>query len=101
MFQSGVPEKIVAEVTGHKSMKALRQYERTTEQQFQAVGNSISCMEAFEPEQVLPQSEVREEKLQDSKPDKAALVGELQKALPSISGNLNNILLLLRVHTLY
>ena len=90
MFQSGVPEKIVAEVTGHKSMKALRQYERTTEQQFQAVGNSISSMEAFESEQVLPQPEVREEKPQDSKPGKAALVGELQKALPSISGNLNN-----------
>jgi hypothetical protein len=76
MFQSGVPEKIVAEVTGHKSMKALRQYERTTDQQFQAVGNSISCMEAFESEQVLPQSELKEEKVQDSKPDKAALVGE-------------------------
>lgn len=90
MFKSGVPEKIVAKVTGHKSMKPLRQYERPTEQQFQAVGNSISCMEAFEPEQVLPQSEVRAEKPQDGKPDKAALVGELQKALPSISGNLNN-----------
>ena len=90
MFQSGVPEKIVAEVIGHKSMNALRQYERTTEQQFQAVGNSISSMEAFESEQVLPQPEVREEKPQDSKPDKADLVGELQKALPSISGNLNN-----------
>ena len=90
MFQSGVPEKIVVEVTGHKSMKSLQQYKRTTEQHFQAVGNSISCMEAFIPEQVLPQSEVREEKPQDSKPDKAALVGELQKALPSIIGNLNN-----------
>ena len=31
MFMSGVPEKIVAEVTGHKSVKALRQYERTTD----------------------------------------------------------------------
>ena len=72
MFQSGVPENIVAEVTGHKSVKALRQYEQTTEQQFQAVGNSISCMEV--PEQVLPQPEVREEKPPDSKPDKAALV---------------------------
>ena len=48
MFVSGVPEKIVAEVTGHKSVKALRQYERTTNEQFQAVGQSISCMESFE-----------------------------------------------------
>ena len=90
MFQSGVPEKIVAEVSGHKSMKALRQYEQTTEQQFQAVRSSISAMEAFESEQVLPKPEVTEEKVQDNKPDKAALVGELQKVLPSISGNLNN-----------
>ena len=31
MFASGVPEKIVGEVTGHKSLKALHTYERTTE----------------------------------------------------------------------
>ena len=48
MFISGEPEKIVAEVTGHKSVKALRQYERTTEEQYQAVGHSISHMQAFE-----------------------------------------------------
>ena len=71
-------------------MKALRQYDWTTEQQFQAVGSSISGMEAFEAEQVHPQSEVKEERVQDSKPDKAALVGEIQKAFPSISCNLNN-----------
>ena len=27
MFCSGVPEKVVAEISGHKSVKALRQYE--------------------------------------------------------------------------
>ena len=90
MFQTRVPEKIVAEVTGHKSMKALGQYERTTEQQFHFVGSSISVMEAFEQEQVLLKSEVEEEGVQESKPDKEALVGELQKTLPSISGTLNN-----------
>ena len=47
MFSSGVPEKIVAEVTGHKSLTALRQYERTTETQYQAVGQSITHMEEF------------------------------------------------------
>ena len=92
MFQTGVPEKIVAEVTGHKSMKALRQYERTTEQQFQSVGSSISVMETFGQEQVLSvsKSEIEEESVQETKPDKEALVGELQKTLPSISGTLNN-----------
>ena len=44
MFASGVPEKIVAEMTGHKSVEVLRQYERTIEEQFQAVGHSISHM---------------------------------------------------------
>ncbi len=37
----------IAEVTGHKSLVALRQYERTTESQFKAVGESISHMERF------------------------------------------------------
>ena len=46
--------KIVAEVTGHKSMKALQQYEHTTEQQFQVVGSSITVMDAFGHEQVPP-----------------------------------------------
>ena len=59
MFVSGVPEKIVAEVTGHKSVEALRQYERTTNQQFQDVGHSISCMESFEHMQPTPRPEMK------------------------------------------
>lgn len=47
MFNAGVPEKIVAEVTGHKSLGALRQYERTTDIQCKAVGESISTMQPF------------------------------------------------------
>ena len=38
----------MAEVSGHKSVKALRQYKQTTEEQYQAVGHSISRMHAFE-----------------------------------------------------
>ena len=30
MFQAGVPEKIVQERTGHRSLEALRMYECTT-----------------------------------------------------------------------
>ena len=37
----------MAEVTGHKSLTALRQYEWTTETQYQAVGQSIAHMEEF------------------------------------------------------
>ena len=87
MFVSGVPEKIVAEVIGHKSVKALCQYERTTDQQFQAVGHSISNLESFDHVQPAPAEAKNEEK---PTVDKAAILGEVQKALPSISGNLNN-----------
>lgn len=59
MFVFGVPEKIVAEVTGHKSLKALRQYEWTTDKQFLAVGHSISRMELLE--HVQPRPEVKKE----------------------------------------
>ena len=37
MFRAGVPEKIIQERTGHRSLKALRTYERTTE------ATSFSC----------------------------------------------------------
>ena len=66
MFASGVPEKIVAEMTGHKSVKALRQYERTTEEQFQAVGHFISHMQTFDPQstiETVSTSQVKEETL--------------------------------------
>ena len=90
MFVSGVPEKIhvVVEVTRHKSVKALRQYKRTTNQQFQAIGHSISSLESFDHVQSIPV----EAKKEEEKPavDRAAILGEMQKALLSISGNLNN-----------
>ena len=37
MFAAGVPEKVDAEFTGHKSLNALHQYERTSVDQVQAV----------------------------------------------------------------
>ena len=37
MFASGILEKKVGEITGYKSLKALRTYERTTEMQQQLV----------------------------------------------------------------
>ena len=60
MFTYGIPEKIVAEVTGHKSIKALRQYEQTTKEQLQEAGQAIAkckseastetdCDEPFNP----------------------------------------------------
>ena len=37
MFQAGVPEKIIQQRMGHLSLKALRMYERTTDEQQRAV----------------------------------------------------------------
>ena len=33
MFQNGVPEKIIQKVTGHRSLEALREYERISTDQ--------------------------------------------------------------------
>ena len=33
MFQEGLPEKLIQERTGHRSAEALRQYQRTSEEQ--------------------------------------------------------------------
>ena len=61
---------------------------RTTDEQFQAVGYSISSLESFDHAQLAPAEATKNEE----KPtvDKAAILGEVQKALPSISGHLNN-----------
>lgn len=45
MFRAGVPEKIIQERTGHRSVKALRTYERTTETQNLSVAN-VSFLDA-------------------------------------------------------
>ena len=42
LFDSGVPEKIIQERTGHRSLEPLRTYERTTEHQHKAVSTPLS-----------------------------------------------------------
>ena len=42
LFQANVPEKIIQERTGHRSLKALRLYERTTGEQHQQVSRILS-----------------------------------------------------------
>ena len=42
LFQASVPEKIIQERTGHRSLEALRQYERTTTEQHEAVSEVLS-----------------------------------------------------------
>ena len=48
LFQSGVPEKLIQQRTGHRSIDALRQYERTSESQLVEISNIISGGESDE-----------------------------------------------------
>lgn len=43
MYSTGVPEKVIQERTGHRSLEALRVYERTNTQQHQMVSNILSA----------------------------------------------------------
>ena len=52
MFEGGVPEKIISEKSGHKSIKALRTYERTTADQDRAACSTIAQSgNLFQPKQ--------------------------------------------------
>ena len=42
MFNGSIPEKVIVEKCGHKSIKALRYYEKTSLQQEQVAGHLIS-----------------------------------------------------------
>ena len=44
LFQHEVPEKIVQEFTGHRSLKGLRQYEKVSTEQKQAASNILTGM---------------------------------------------------------
>ena len=49
MYNTGVPEKLIAEKSGHKSLKALRVYERTSEFQEKSAGQCIQSGTSFDP----------------------------------------------------
>ena len=49
MYEKGVPEKIIADKSGHKSMKALRSYEHTSFMQEKAAGECIQHGKQYEP----------------------------------------------------
>ena len=77
MFATGVPEKVIAEFTGHKSSKALQVYERTTDEQVKKAGLAISNQESMLPAKV-------PDDVPDIKPD-----FDKVKNLPTFSGNLS------------
>ena len=47
MYNAGVPETIIAEKSGHRSTKALRVYEKTSDAQQKQAGQSIQVEEEF------------------------------------------------------
>ena len=49
MYEKGVPEKIIADKSGHKSMKALRSCEHTSFMQEKAAGECIQHGKQYEP----------------------------------------------------
>ena len=42
MYECGVPEKLIKERTGHRSLEGLRSYERSSIQQYQAASKILS-----------------------------------------------------------
>ena len=42
LYQTGVPEKVIQERTGHRSLSGLRHYERTTDDQHRTVSRILS-----------------------------------------------------------
>ena len=49
MYNRGVPEKLIAEKSGHKSLKALRVYECTSKVQEKSPGQCIQFGASFDP----------------------------------------------------
>ena len=59
MFAGSVPEKLVAEKTGHRSLKALRSYERTDTRMQMAIDAVISnTSNKFVVQESQPESEL-------------------------------------------
>ena len=99
MFNNGIPEKVIAETSGHRSIRALRCYEHTSEQQKQAVTAVINSSHALEKQQLQqPQKEQQQlqqpqkqqpQQQQPQQPD-APVAKEEPVATPGFSGNFSN-----------
>ena len=85
MFNAGIPEKVIAENSGHRSTKALRCYERTSDEQQQAAArviNSPSC----DPHAFQPDKEIRGAST-ELKPSLASSCDALPECKPAVSAS--------------
>ena len=75
MFNNGLPEKVIAETSGHRSVKALRCYEGTSSTQQQAVTASVNVVGQDVDSVVV---------------NKTKASSKLPKGIQSFSGNFTN-----------
>ncbi len=91
MYALNVPEKLIAEKTGHRSLAGLRAYERTTTVQEQALSKTLTDPSFSFIEAAEKCSSNQSEELCDSKDEvKAVATSEKSEKLPMIKGTLNN-----------
>ncbi len=67
MYENGVPEKIISEKSGHRSLKALRNYEHTSETQEKAAGESLRSKKVFSAVSEPDGDESRKDEVDDKK----------------------------------
>ena len=61
MFQANVPKKIIQKTTGHRSIEALRSYERASTEQQKAVSRVLMSNTSFYSENQCEQCELRQQ----------------------------------------
>ena len=108
MFNCGVPEKVAAENTGHRSTKALRCYEKTTDELQQVVSEVISdscnpdCLEThygtlFHSWELVEEKENREYRPSVATTDQSHPIGTFSSPIALSSSDLQK---LAHMHTL-
>ena len=93
MFKADIPEKIIAEKSGHRSLKALRMYEHTSSLQEQATGVviinsgqvSYSDGESEENSDKVNMDKSGQEKSQKSPPQVPTFTGKLENCTININ----------------
>ena len=84
MFNRGIPEKVIADTSGHRSTKALRCYEQTWRQAVTAVINQAEFVSTVKEETKTVTKVKKEEEIEKKENIAQSL------APPSLSGNFSN-----------
>ena len=89
MFQNNVPEKIIQNTTGHRSLEALRKYEKTSVEQHQAVSKALMSAES-EPYQKMLQKTMDVNVSNNQHVASMTKENRVSDGIRSIFGNLTN-----------